>query len=264
MGRMRLILALLLIGSLAHAQQADPDPDVELAARYFKSGAESYQQGDYGRALASFEMARRLKPIAALDYNIARCNDRLERYAEAIEAYERFLVASPGSSDADDVRTRIATLRERLPVGLLERPATPSTSPTPLPSPEEPVVETNPPPTPSAPGIVTPPAPPPERRPSRTGPVVVGALAGTAAIVGAGLLGSISPAYDQLERRWQTQQTNALQSDAKQLETRAAIGYATIGVAGALVIVDVTWWILRARAREPRRVSAVPRLGGTL
>ena len=58
-----------------------------------------------------------VRPLPALDFNIARCYDRLERYPEAIEAYGRFLsgATSPQDrADAPEAIARIRTLKERL------------------------------------------------------------------------------------------------------------------------------------------------------
>lgn len=96
------------------APPADADPDTEIARRHFTRGTTLYDDGKYAEAIVEFEAAKKLKQSPALDYNIARCQDRREHLREAIDAYERFLAGAPGDADAPDVRARIAVLRQRL------------------------------------------------------------------------------------------------------------------------------------------------------
>lgn len=91
-----------------------PDPDTEIARRHFTRGTTLYDDGKYAEAIVEFEAAKKLKQSPALDYNIARCQDRQEHLREAIDAYERFLAGAPNDRDAPDVRARIAVLRQRL------------------------------------------------------------------------------------------------------------------------------------------------------
>src|SRR5437660_1352841 len=104
-----LILALVLPWMAA---RADEDPDTELAQRLFNEGAAAYAAHDYARALDRFEAARRLKPLPAFDYNIARCHDRLGHAREAVDGYQRYLDTGP--ADAAEVRDRVTVLRARI------------------------------------------------------------------------------------------------------------------------------------------------------
>lgn len=90
------------------------DPDNEIAKRHYDTGAARYEQKDYLGAVEEFELALRIKRIPELDYNIARCRDRLEQAALAIEAYERYLAARPDAAEAHEIAERIAVLRARL------------------------------------------------------------------------------------------------------------------------------------------------------
>jgi tetratricopeptide (TPR) repeat protein len=90
------------------------DPDTEAARRHFVAGAALYDDAKYAEAIVELAAARRLRPSPALDYNIARCHDRLEHTADAVEWYQRFLEhASPGTQ-TDEANTRLAVLRARL------------------------------------------------------------------------------------------------------------------------------------------------------
>ena len=75
-----LAAALLLVAGLAPSPaRGEDDTDTEIAKRHFAAGSAAYGAGDYRRALREFEEARLARPMAAFDYNIARCLDRLER-----------------------------------------------------------------------------------------------------------------------------------------------------------------------------------------
>src|SRR5579862_2612314 len=109
-----LALALVLAGGVAAAADREADPDVEIARRHFTRGSEFYAAMQYARALEEFAAARRIQPSPAYDFNIGRCYDRMERFKEAKEAYERYLAAYPPPPDADDVRARVRVLEARL------------------------------------------------------------------------------------------------------------------------------------------------------
>lgn len=113
---MRPVIAALSLALLASSSAASPlpDPDTEVAMREFEAGAELYRQRRYEGAIARFEAAWKLKPLPLFDYNIARCYDRLGRWGDAADAYERYLaVAAPGGSEAALVADRVAVLRAR-------------------------------------------------------------------------------------------------------------------------------------------------------
>ncbi len=110
-----LLLVALALPSGAARAGGDDDPDEEIARRRFAAGAAFYEKSAYPQALKEFEAARRLKPLPELDYNIARCLDRMERPVEALAAYERYITAKPSAADATKIRDRIAVLRERAP-----------------------------------------------------------------------------------------------------------------------------------------------------
>ncbi len=120
--KMRLIgsvLGLLLcLVRPAHPDEPHPDPDEDIARRHFRQGADHFAAGDYAGAIDEFRAAQLVKPLPALEYNIARCLDRLERYHQAILSYERYIAAvasSPASrGEVEELRKRITLLSERL------------------------------------------------------------------------------------------------------------------------------------------------------
>jgi len=112
-------LAVLVVLLLAPAARAAEEPDDEIAHRHFDAGSRAYEARDYTAAVREFEAARTLRPVPELDYDIARCLDRMERPREAIAAYERFLERAPPSDDVESARQRVAVLRARV---VLRRP----------------------------------------------------------------------------------------------------------------------------------------------
>ncbi|MEO6950565.1 MAG: hypothetical protein ABI321_02035 [Polyangia bacterium] len=99
---------------LARATHAFDDPDTEAARRHFVAGAALYEDARYGAAIVEFTAARKLTPSPALDYNIARCHDRLEHTADAAEWYQRFLEHAPPGTQTDEAKARLEVLRARL------------------------------------------------------------------------------------------------------------------------------------------------------
>jgi tetratricopeptide (TPR) repeat protein len=211
---------------VALAQQLDPDE--EAARRHFERGLTHYDAGEYQAALAEFDAVKRFHDSPALDYNIARCYDRLERYQEAVTAYERYVTQKPDAPDAPMTRERIATLRKRL-----GSPAEAPAPPTPAPAPPTP-----------APAIAATPATPIDdgARPHSSlrrwaAPIAIGAGALAAAAIGAGLLGSVKSDYDAALGPSGCRPCS--NDQIAPLERRADAGYALLGVGGALVVVDV-------------------------
>jgi tetratricopeptide (TPR) repeat protein len=182
----RALIFMILCGASAGADTKDiGDVDEELARRHFQAGLQQYSHKRYTEAVKEFEAARKLKPLPAFDYNIGRCYEFSEQWKEAVEAYERYLAASPKASDAVELRERIKVLRERAGVKPVEAP--------PLPPPEPPPQVEAPPP----PAIeVTRPAPRPlVRRPwfwATIGGAVV--VVGLAVGLGVGLGAAHDPA----------------------------------------------------------------------
>jgi tetratricopeptide (TPR) repeat protein len=110
-----LSLLVLLSPLAARADASAEDPDTVAARRHFDAGLELYGLERYIDAIREFELARAVRAIPAFDYNIGRCEERLERWSDAIAAYERFLAASPPfAEESSTVRARIGVLRQRV------------------------------------------------------------------------------------------------------------------------------------------------------
>jgi len=119
---MRSFTLLMVVVCVAPAAAAFEDPDTEVARKHFEKGRQAYDAGDYQAALGEFQAAKRAKAAPALDFNIARCYDRLEQYSPAIDAYASYIAAQPNAPDAEEVRARIATLKKRVETPAIEPP----------------------------------------------------------------------------------------------------------------------------------------------
>jgi hypothetical protein len=158
----------LVLSPLAYAGGVE-EVDREIARRHYEQGLKSYQTNDYRGALTEFLQAREVMHAPALDFNIGRCQDRLEQLSDAIVSYQRYIDSTPPPADAAEVRERIRVLQARLE--------------TQLPTATQPTAQTQ---TPS---------PPAKRKPRYwIAGVVIGAVAAVALGVGLGVgLSSGSP-----------------------------------------------------------------------
>jgi tetratricopeptide (TPR) repeat protein len=234
-----ILLVALVAASPRVAVAQALDPDEEAARRHFERGLTHYDAGEYQAALDEFDAVKRFHDSPALDYNIARCYDRLERYQEAVTYYERYVSQKPDAADAPTTRERIVTLRARLapPAEAPPRPA-----PTPAPAP--------------AAAVAAPAAAPvdngaPSRSPLRrwAAPIAIGAGALVTAAIGAGLLGSVKGDYDAALGPSGCRPCS--NDQIAPLQRRADAGYALLGVGGALVVVDVALIaVMAARAKK--------------
>src|SRR5688572_3436150 len=163
---MRTLVVLCALAGAASAQVDQVDPDTEAARRHFDKGLALYEQRRYDDALAEFEVARKLKPLPDLDFNVARTHERREAWGEAAIAYERYLAARPDAPDAADLRARIEVLRSRV-------------------SPPKPLAALTP-------------APPPPRRNRALRGAAIGVAIGAVVlvVVGAALLSTVSNEYE--------------------------------------------------------------------
>jgi tetratricopeptide (TPR) repeat protein len=122
-----LLLLLFSFAAGARAQETQPEPGGddgpgvedpfredarELEARtLFEAGRLAFEDGRFEDALASFERAHRLSNRSLLLFNIGACLDRLQRHAEAIDAFERYLEAQPEAANRAEVEARVGQMR---------------------------------------------------------------------------------------------------------------------------------------------------------
>jgi hypothetical protein len=168
--RRAILIASLLCAAIAPAH-ALTDQE-EQAKAHFLAGQSYYDQASYTDALREFHESYRISHKPALLYNIARCHEALEQYAEAVTMLERYLSEAPQAPDRAAIEARIAHLQARQADAALRLSKHPS----------EPQARSRP-PTPAATSTTSPPAP---RRRLWTWVVGGVGLAALAAAVGTG------------------------------------------------------------------------------
>jgi tetratricopeptide (TPR) repeat protein len=223
---MRTLMVLCALVGVASAQPVDPD--TEAARRHFDKGRALYEAGKYDEAIGEFEVARKLKPLPDLDFNIARTHERREAWGDAAAAYQRYLDAKPDAPDAAELRARIEVLRSRVSVPIV---AAPSPSP----------------------------PPPPHRSRSRglRGAAIALAVGAVMMVVaGAAVISTVSNEYELLESRCSFRQ--CVPQDWAGLPDRANASYALFGLAGAFAVTDVVLWVVDWRTGAPVERAAMP------
>jgi tetratricopeptide (TPR) repeat protein len=101
-----------VVCAIAAPARAASEED-ERAKAHFLAGQSYYEQASYTDALREFTEAYRISKRPALLYNIARCHEALESYADAVKMLEAYLDQDPETTDRAAVETRIANLKER-------------------------------------------------------------------------------------------------------------------------------------------------------
>ncbi len=125
MRHLALALALLAAAAPASAQRGR-DPRLDLAAEadiQFELGVEAQQRGDYRRALEHYLHSNRLAYNANVVFNIARCYELLDRWAEAHRYYADYL--DEELADADRALATEALRRVARHVALVAITSTP-------------------------------------------------------------------------------------------------------------------------------------------
>ena len=77
-------------------------------------GVELYQQSNYANAWLEFTSAYQLVPLTALLNNMARCEVKIGRPAEALVHFKNYIAATPTDPDAEYIRQEIARLDAEL------------------------------------------------------------------------------------------------------------------------------------------------------
>ncbi|MCK6552089.1 PEGA domain-containing protein [Myxococcota bacterium] len=131
-----LILALGLVGSVAHAQSEAPAGQGEQqapapaettpvststvtggsaeAAVHVEAAKVFYKDGKYLEALDAFRKAYAIAPTPALTYNIARCHERLSQWDEAITWYEKYSKEATDPRDRAEALDKVEILKKRV------------------------------------------------------------------------------------------------------------------------------------------------------
>jgi hypothetical protein len=202
----------------------------ERSRQAYAEGAAAYERGNYDKALAHFQNAYDLAPSPEFWFNIARCHERLGRWAEAASAYERYLSGKPTVEDAIQIRERISDLRVRAA--------------------EAARVQQSP-----APVVI---APPPER-PRLVVPALV--MLGVTVTLAAGGAGAYFSEWSDYQAQKSACMGNCSPAQLDGLRTRVFTAQVAGGVlwalAGASLVADVILWIADGKRGPHERRRAM-------
>jgi tetratricopeptide (TPR) repeat protein len=111
-------VARLLARDVATEEPPITAPGITGMQQWHERGAAHYGAKRYEKALHAYEQAFELHEISTLLYEQADCLEKLQRFEEAADMYQRYLDNGPLTADILPVRSRIRKLRgEQIPVG---------------------------------------------------------------------------------------------------------------------------------------------------
>jgi hypothetical protein len=87
---------------------------VDKAKALFAEGNESYNLGEFDKALERYKLAYRVKPLPAFQFNIAQCHRKLGQHQEAIAMYQAYLIGVPKAPNKDMVDGLIAESKKAI------------------------------------------------------------------------------------------------------------------------------------------------------
>lgn len=236
----------------------DPKADAKV---HLDKAAAFHAQGKFVDALFELDAAYVLTPDPGLLYAMAQVQVKLERCAEAIPNYERFLASKPADKAEKAAREAIAACKATI-AKPEPRPEPKPDAPPPIPAPKR---EPTAPARPQVAEAPLPPIAPPPEKPARGRSWYADPLGG--ALVGVGVAGGFVGVllYRKASSDIDAAERAANYGGSEDLVDRAASRrrIATIaGVAGgALVIGGVIRYVM-VGGREQRQVAIVPTAGG--
>ena len=219
----RIIVALALaVGITSGSVHGQTTEERGEALTLLQESQRAYNAEEYDEALVLLRRAYDLYPAPGILYNLARTFEQLGLWAEAIEHYERYLDAVPQAEDGEEVRHRIAELRQQAAVERLAQD-------------EDPPDDERPP--------ILIPDPEPAEGPSLLGPALV--LSGGTAVILAGIFpGMMAKDRDQSARNDGLSHGEAV-SLRNQAEEHALTANILYGTGAAIAAGGLTWLIVR-------------------
>jgi outer membrane receptor for ferrienterochelin and colicins len=118
-----LVSCMALAAGVSRAAEPERIAQADEAQFHFLRGNRAYQERRYEDALASYYLSNRLVPNRNVEFNIARCLDRLGRYDEAYRAWSSLFDEGLPDKDHRAVKDAIDQLRPHL--ALLDIETTP-------------------------------------------------------------------------------------------------------------------------------------------
>ena len=92
-----------------------PPPEALAAGRaFFEKGQAYFKAGKYQAAWVEFSSAYQIVEMPDLLFNIARCEAKMGRPADAAKHFRQFLAAKPDDPEADNIRRQIDELEGRV------------------------------------------------------------------------------------------------------------------------------------------------------
>ena len=147
---------LMVVGS--GSARADGDP-IEVAKREFEEGKAAFERGEYESSVEHFVAAQRIAPAPSLTYNLGLVYERMGRFTDAANTFDKYLEELPAPSSKDERQFR-DNLKQRSKSNRLRAQSKPTAPANPVPPPP-----TSPPPRASSP---PPPTAAPNTNPPRT------------------------------------------------------------------------------------------------
>lgn len=107
------VLLALMLGHALPAEAQDAGRRDARARRHFEAGTSYMESEDYESALREFNQAYKLSPRPALLFNVGVAASKLDRFVEAIDAFEAFVASGAAAEREAEVQTRLTDLKER-------------------------------------------------------------------------------------------------------------------------------------------------------
>jgi tetratricopeptide (TPR) repeat protein len=114
--------ALALCLASAFEARAQAGADDERAESHFHAATSHFEEESFEEALREFEAAYRLSGRPELLYNVALTRERLGRWEEAADTYDRFIEAAPDHPAVETARERRDRARRRAEAGAARQP----------------------------------------------------------------------------------------------------------------------------------------------
>ncbi len=227
-----------MAGLAPHVARAQEEQRVDEEARgLFLAGRAAFSDGRWQEALEHFQHAYELSPRPGLLYNIGQTADRMRNDEIAVDAFERFLQASPDAPNRGAIESRLAVLRH----AIAERQASDRQA-------EEVRVERE------AEPLAVPAAPSPARS-SILPPVLTLAGGGLVAVAGGVLLMLAKGAADDVTAAEEGTPWVDVRSDYDSSGSLGLSGGVLLGVGAAVLTTGVLWLVLRGAGSGHERLA---------